>query len=89
MPHPIPTKMAPPANPRREGLTLGSTVGATSTMSTPPETPDAKRHRKSQENDTGDAQAKKAALPSNIIALSTPTTDIRDAIGWATSAPAR
>ena len=49
-------------------------------MRTPPESPDAKRHRKNQRNESGMAQAKKAAVATSIIVRKVMTTDIRAAI---------
>lgn len=43
---------------------------ATSTMTTPPAMPDMKRHEKYQPNDSGTAQARKAAVIHTIISRS-------------------
>ncbi len=59
--------MAPPAAPLRAGGTCGRMVPATSTMTIPPAIPDMKRHAKYQPNDSGTAQARKAAVIHTII----------------------
>ncbi len=89
MPAPTPMKIAPPARPRREGLMLGSTVGAARTISAPPAKPEAKRQPKNQAKSSGKTQAKKARVASAIDALSTVTTRMRAEIGRPRRAPAR
>ena len=67
-------KIAPPAKPRREAGTCGSTASAASTISAPPDTPAAKRQTKNQEKEKGWAQAKNDAVANNIITRSTTVT---------------
>jgi hypothetical protein len=89
MPRPTPVKMTPPATPRRSGRTWGKTVGAASTMSTPPATPAARRQTRYHANDRGDAHAKNAAVAKAIIARRSSTASTRAASHRASSAPAR
>ena len=82
-------KINPPASPRRNGGTCGSTVGAASTISTPPASPAAKRQRVNHRNDQGVAQAKKASVASAIIARSATGAGTAAVTRRASSAPAR
>lgn len=81
--------MRPPARPWRATGTCGNTVGAASTMSAPPASPEAKRQTKNQAKENGTAQAKKAAVASSSIALSNRGAGARAASGRPSSAPAR
>jgi len=89
MPRPTPVKIAPPTMPRRAVGTWASTVGAASTISTPPARPAEKRQAENQANDSGAAQARNAAVASSIMARSTTLRRRRAASGRADSAPAR
>jgi hypothetical protein len=89
MPMPTPVKIAPPASPRRDDGTCGSTTGAASAIKTPPETPEANRQTKNQPKESGNAQAKNAAVATIIIARKLGAAPARSAIGRAARAPAR
>jgi hypothetical protein len=89
MPRPTPVKIAPPAKPRRDAGTCGSTASAASTISAPPEIPAAKRQRKNHENETGCAQAKNDAVATSISVRKTTLTRAIAVIRRATSAPRR
>ncbi|KFG98294.1 hypothetical protein GQ56_0104340 [Burkholderia paludis] len=71
MPSPMPVKMPPLAKPRRDGGTCARIVGAASTISAPPDNPEANRQTKNHGNDTGSAQATNASVASSIIARMT------------------
>ena len=53
MPRPTDVKITPPASPRFAAGTCGSTLGAASTISTAPATPEAKRQRKNHAKGSG------------------------------------
>ncbi len=89
MPRPRPRKIAPSAMPLRAFGTCGSTVPVTSTITTPPATPDSSRQPKYQTNDSGVAQAKNAAVMISIISRSVCSLDRRIASSRAMSAPPR
>ncbi len=89
MPTPMPMKIAPLARPRRAGAMCGSTVGAASTISVPPERPARKRQAKNHRKSTGQAQASSEAVVSSIMARSRAGAEMRAAIGVASRAPAR
>lgn len=82
-------KMPPLAKPRRAGGTCARIAGAASTISAPPDTPEAKRQTKNQRNDNGAAHATNASVATSIIARSTAVEPARRASQPATSAPAR
>src|SRR5260370_28413978 len=67
----------------------GSTIGAASAISAPPEMPDTKRQRKNQQKESGKAQAKNAALTTTIIPRSVGAAPACAAIGRASKAPPR
>ena len=67
----------------------GSTIGAASAIKAPPEIPDAKRQTKNQPNESGNAQAKNAALTTTIIPRSVGAAPTRAAMGRASKAPPR
>ena len=64
-------------------------MGAASTINAPPDSPAAKRQTKNHVKESGEAQAKKLAVASTIIARSTWGAEARAAMAWASSAPAR
>ncbi len=89
MPSPTPVKTTPPASPRCADGTCGSTTGAASAISTPPEMPEAKRQVKNQPKESGNAQAKNAAVVAIIMPRSAGLAPAFSAIGRASRAPAR
>src|SRR5690348_6417540 len=89
MPIPTPVKIAPPAMPRRLAGIAASTVGAASTISTPPVPPDRNRQAKNHAKLTGAAQANRLAQVSSIAFRKVVTAPKRVARTRAPSAPAR
>ncbi|MNL00947.1 hypothetical protein D3C87_1213990 [compost metagenome] len=79
----------PLTKPRRAGAIWGRMAVATSTMMAPPDSPDRKRQTKYQLVETGNAQAKNAAVAATISQRSAWRLDSRAAIGRPNSAPAK
>ncbi len=82
-------KISPLTSPRRAGSTAGSTVGAASTMMTPPQIPEISRQAKYHPTDTGNAEAKKLRLASSIMAFRTTRAGHHAANRRASTAPPR
>src|SRR5229473_2328400 len=89
IPRPRPRKIIPLTNPRLAAGICGRIDVGTRTIITPPENPDANLQTKNHTTDSGKAQAKNAAVATNISSRSAWRLDSAAAISRARRAPAR